>query len=156
MASSGTSALQDRATGLVPSFPEWLKVFFEDCGNENEFVDSEKTFTEVSKTSHVEANLTKKSIVVKVPTSSTLPPNYSSELKALRVNHSILNIARQRSSKSPSLKVGRLQNHDFYSIFDSGHRGLSWRIFGELGHERVTRPSHETSTIVSGMAQSSF
>ena len=52
LASSGTSALQDRATGLVPSFPEWLKVFFEDCGNENEFVDSEKTLTEVSKTSN--------------------------------------------------------------------------------------------------------
>ena len=77
LASSGTSALQDRATGLVPSFPEWLKVFFEDCGNENEFVDSEKTLTEVSKTSNFEENPTKKSIVVKVPTSSTLPPNYS-------------------------------------------------------------------------------
>ena len=52
LASSGTGALQDTATGLAPSFPEWLKVFFEDCGNENEFVDSEKTFTEVSKTCH--------------------------------------------------------------------------------------------------------
>ena len=60
LASSGTSALQDRATGLVPSFPEWLKVFFEDCGNENEFVDSEKTLTEVSKTSHFKENPTEK------------------------------------------------------------------------------------------------
>ena len=81
LASSGTSALQDRATGLAPSFPEWLKVFFEDCGNENEFVDSEKTFTEVSKTWHFQENLIKKSIVVEVPTSSTLPPNYSIRAK---------------------------------------------------------------------------
>ena len=39
LASSGTSALQDRATGLVPSFPEWLKVFFETLRFQNKLQD---------------------------------------------------------------------------------------------------------------------
>ena len=127
-------ALQERATGLVPSFTEWLKIFYEDCGNENAFVDSEKTFTEVSKTSHFTENPIKKSIILKVPTSSTLPPNYSSELKALRVNHCILNIAQQRSSKSPSLKAGRLQNHDSHGIFDFGP---PWAFMADLWRARA-------------------
>ena len=116
LASSGTSALQDRATGLVPSFPEWLKVFFEDCGNENEFVDSEKTLTEVSKTSNFKETLQKSQLLWKCQLAPPCPRITLSELKALRVNPYILNIARQRSapgSKSLLWEPGRLENHDF-------------------------------------------
>ena len=39
--SSGTSALQDRATGLAPSFPECLKVFYGKLRSQNELQDGE-------------------------------------------------------------------------------------------------------------------
>ena len=48
-ACSGTSALQDRATALAPSFPEYLEVFLEDRESSNEFINSEKNASEVSK-----------------------------------------------------------------------------------------------------------
>ena len=96
LASSGTSALQDRATGLVPPFLEWLKVFFEDCGNENEFVDSVKTLTEVSKTSHFQENLQKKQLLWKSQLAPPCPRITLSELKALRVNRHILNPALKK------------------------------------------------------------
>ena len=50
------------------------------------------------------------------PTKTSINLKVPSELKALRVNPHILNIARQRSapgSKSVFWKAGRLENHDF-------------------------------------------
>ena len=41
-----------------------------------------------------------------------------------------------------------MKNHYFHDV---GHQRS---IFSELGHERVARQSHETITIVSGIAQS--
>ena len=76
-ACSGTSALQDRATTLALSFPEYLEVFLEDRGSSNEFVNSEKNASEVSKASLFKEKPIIKSITVDVPTSSALLPNYS-------------------------------------------------------------------------------
>ena len=76
-ASSGSSATNSQGLALSPSFPSCLKVFFEDCGNQNELADSEKNRFEVTKASHFQGKPLKTSINPNMPTSSTLNPNYT-------------------------------------------------------------------------------
>ena len=70
LASSGTSALQDRDSRLAPSFPEWLKVFFETLRFQNKLQDVQLRRKDCSKWRPPTRHLSFRSVSGKSPTSS--------------------------------------------------------------------------------------